>query len=516
MSDTASHASARTLPIWQSLDALTQAGFRGRAPREADVVVIGAGIAGLTTAIALLQQGRQVVLIDRSGFGGGESLRTTAHLASALDDRYARLRRWHGPEGARLAALSHSAAIDWLESFCAGAGGCGFARVSGYLFAHDGNSERLREEAQAARDAGLNARLISSGLSPWPQLGAVLEFPQQARVDMGLLMQALALAAIEGGATCVHADAVAVEGGTPASVTLDDGAAIAARAVVVATNTPFNDRVSLHTKQAAYRSYVVAAQCREGAVPDALLWDDADPYHYVRWLEDAERPGHGWAIVGGEDHRTGQDADTTAYVRLQDWAKQRFPGLGTFTHAWSGQIMEPADGLAFIGADPAGADNVFVATGDSGNGVTHGTIAGLLLSELVQGRPHPWSALYDPSRKPVRAGGEWLQENANTAAQYSDWVTPGDIRDASELGLGEGATLRRGLRRLAVYRDGTGAVHAFSARCPHLGCAVRWSPQEKSWDCPCHGSRFDAVTGAVLNGPAQRPLEAADPDRGAD
>lgn len=516
MNGAASHASARTLPIWRSLDALTQAGFRGRAPRQADVVVIGAGIAGLTTTLALLQQGREVVLIDRSGFGGGESLRTTAHLANALDDRFESLRKWHGREGARLAAASHGAAIDWLEAFCAAAGGCGFVRVPGYLFAHDGNTERLRQEAQAARDAGLNARLLSGGLPSWPQLGAVLEFPDQARVDMGLLMQALAQAAIEQGATCVHADAVAVEGGAPATVTLEGGTDIAARAVVVATNTPFNDRVSLHTKQAAYRTYVVAAECDRGAVPDALLWDDGDPYHYVRWLEHGEQPGRGWAIVGGEDHKTGQGADTTAYVRLQEWARQRFAGLGTFTHAWSGQILEPADGLAFIGADPGGADNVYIATGDSGNGVTHGTIAGLLLSELIQGRAHPWSELYDPARKPVRASGEWLQENANTAAQYADWVSPGDIGDASELGLGEGATLRKGLRRLAVYRDADGAVHAFSARCPHLGCAVRWSPQEKSWDCPCHGSRFDAATGAVLNGPAQHPLEAVDPGRIAD
>lgn len=498
---------ARTLPIWYPLGALSEAHFRSQPQdRHGDVVVIGAGIAGLTTAIMLLEQGREVTVVDRAGFGEGESLRTTAHLASALDDRYYNLQRWHGKDGARTAASSHAAAIDWIEQFCLSTEGCGFARTPGYLFAHDGNVDRLRKEAEAAQDAGLTARLLREGLPQWPQLGPVLEFDDQARVDMSALMDALARTAVRLGAEFLLANVTEVSGGHPATVVLHDETTMSARSVVVATHTPFHDRVVLHTKQAPYRTYVVAAECGPGDIPDGLVWDDGDPYHYVRWLPDRAGGERGWAIIGGEDHKTGQNADPTAYVRLQQWARQKFPALDRFTHAWSGQIMEPTDGLAFIGADPSGAPNLFVVTGDSGNGVTHGVIAGLILAELVQGRDHPWTSLYDPSRKSVRAGSHWVSENANVAAQYSDWLTGADVSDPSEIALGGGAIVRQGLHRIAVYRDGDGALHSFSARCPHLGCAVRWSPQEKSWDCPCHGSRFDPINGDVLNGPAHSPL----------
>jgi len=508
-------STARTLSLWDSLDDLSRAHFKRRPlPSQVDVIVVGAGIAGLTTALMLREQGREVLIVDRAGFGDGESLRTTAHLASALDDRYYHLQRWHGRDGARVAAQSHAAAIDWIEQFCHSSQDCDFVRVPGLLFAHDGDASRLRDEAQAARDAGLDARLWPEGLADWPRLGPVLEFSNQARVDMGRLMRALAERALARGVGCLHANVSDVEGGSPATVVLDDGGRLEARAVVVATHTPFHERVVMHTKQAAYRTYVVAAECARGELPDALVWDDADPYHYVRWVADRDAADRGWAIVGGEDHKTGQDADPTAYVRLQEWARMKFPALERFTHAWSGQIMEPSDGLAYIGADPGGADNVYLVTGDSGNGVTHGVIAGLILSELVQDRGHPWAAVYDPGRKPVKAGATWVRENANVAAQYTDWVAGGDVVAVDDIALGEGAIVRRGLQRVAVYRSGDGALHSFSARCPHLGCAVRWSPQEKSWDCPCHGSRFDAFTGEVLNGPAQQPLTPVEPGAG--
>lgn len=504
-------STARTLPLWGSLAHLSQKYFQEISePGEADVVIIGAGIAGLATAIALLEDGRRVTMVDREGFGEGESLRTTAHLASALDDRFANLQRWHGSEGARLAADSHAAAIDWLEQVCALSHAISFQRVTGYLFAHDGAIERLQDEARAAREAGLDARLKAAGLPDWPQLGPVLEFPDQARVDMQELIQLLARRAADLGSRFVRADAQGVSGGNRVTVALSNGISLTAAAAVIATNVPFHERFALHTKQAPYRSYVVAAPCEAGDIPDALVWDDADPYHYVRWVANLQQPGTGWALIGGEDHKTGQDDDPEAYVRLQAWARERFPRLQRFTHAWSGQILEPADGLAFIGADPGGEKNVFVITGDSGNGVTHGALGGLLLRDLIQGRDHPWAKLYDPCRKPLKAGTAWLKENANVAAQYSDWVNPADATTPAALSRGEGAVLRRGLHRVAVYRDAGGELHAFSARCPHLGCVVRWSPQEKSWDCPCHGSRFGARDGQVLNGPAHQPLSPFD------
>ncbi len=509
-------ATARTLPLWSPVDEATRGWFlEGPVDEVQDVVVIGAGIAGLTTALCLCREGRRVLVIDRAGIGAGETLRTTAHLASALDDRYYRLARQHGEDGARLAAASHSAAIDWIEELALGAGSpCGFRRIPGYLFSHDGDLDALRREAEAARAAGLSAEYLAEGAETPAVLGPVVRFDQQARVDMGLYLLALAKAVRDAGGGFLRAEATAVEGGVQPLVRLRDGE-LRAAAVVVASNVPFHETGATYMKQAAYRSYVVAGEAPADALPDALYWDDGDPYHYVRLQMPGDASGPVQVIVGGEDHKTGQDDDPTAYVRLQKWTRARFPQITRFTHAWSGQILEPVDSLAFIGADPDN-DNVYLVTGDSGNGITHGTLAGLLISDLILARDNPWAGLYDPARKPVRGGGEWLRENANAALQYRDWVRPGEVSSAGEIACGTGAVLRRGLHRIAAYRSADGQLHAFNARCPHLGCVVRWSSEEKSWDCPCHGSRFDAASGAILNGPTSEPLAHVRWEEGGD
>ena len=511
-------STARTLPIWTVPTGFTETKFLTSAPPAAEeVVVVGAGVAGLVTALCLAREGCKVLVIDRQGVGEGESLRTTAHLAAALDDRYYNLARWHGRDGARLAAASHAAAIDWIEDFAASvAGSCGFRRIPGYLFSHDGDTSRLEKEAEAAADAGLAVVFLKGGIPELPGLGPALRFERQARIDMDHYMLALAEACDALGVRFRKGDVTRVEGGASPAVTLDSGDAIQASVVVVATNVPFHERLPVHTKQASYRTYVVAGPVDDGALPDALLWDDGDPYHYVRLVEGREHPGL-LVVVGGEDHKTGQDDDPTSFVRLQQWAREHLPGIESFSHGWSGQIIEPADGLAFIGADPGGEENVYIVTGDSGNGVTHGTLAGLLLTDLIMDRDNPWAGLYDPGRKLVRSPAGWLRENANVALQYRDWINAGDVDGIDALAPGEGAVMRRGIHRVAVYRTGEGEVLAYSARCPHLGCAVHWSPQEKSWDCPCHGSRFDARTGAVLNGPANHPLTPfAWPEPGSD
>lgn len=498
-----------TLPVWSAVGRETGDWFEhDLADAGWDDIVIGAGIAGLTTALCLQREGRSVLLVERDAIGAGETLRTTAHLASALDDRFYLLARHHGEDGARLAAASHAAAIDWMERLAQGAGDCGFRRVPGYLFSHDDDVERLEREAAAARDAGLSVAYLSGGLAELPALGPVLRFDRQARVDMGRYLLALARAFREAGGRLLRAEAKAVEGGAAPMVELERGGYLRGGTVVVATHVPFHETNATFTKQAPYRSYVVAGEIAAGAVPDALYWDDGDPYHYVR-LHAADGQPRACLIVGGDDHKTGQDDDPEVYARLQAWTRARFPGVARFTHAWSGQIIEPADGLAFIGRDPDN-ENVYLATGDSGNGITHGTLAGLLIADLIQQRENPWAGLYDPGRKPVRSGGEWIRENANAALQYRDWIAPAALKDPGTLAPGTGAVIRRGVHRVAVYRAGDGRLHAHNARCPHLGCVVRWSSEEHSWDCPCHGSRFDGVTGAILNGPTSEPLEPFD------
>lgn len=510
---------ARTIPVWSDVTAQTAGWWSEAAPEgPLDIVVVGAGIAGLSTALCLLREGRQVLLVDREGIGAGETLRTSAHLASALDDRFRVLARDHGRDGARLAAESHAAAINWIEILASGhSSGCGFKRIPGYLFPHDGDASTLRREAEAAARAGLKVQLLDQGVPGLAIPGPALRFDHQARIDIGAYLLHLAGAVRQAGAQLLRANVASIEGGDAPRVVLADGATLQARAVVAASNVPFHATRVGWMKQAPYRTYVVAGHAPRDSIPDALYWDDADPYHYVRLCEGGGAD-EVLVLAGGADHKVGQDDDPEVYARLQAWTRRHFPSVTRFTAAWSGQVLEPADRLAFIGADPQ-HENVYLLTGDSGNGLTHGTLGALLLCDLVQGRSNPWAELYDPARRRWTSAGPWLRENLNAGAQYRDWVAPADLSDPAELTPGNGAVIRRGLHRIAVYRDGHGALHAHDARCTHMGCVVRWSSEEKSWDCPCHGSRFEATTGAVLNGPANEPLApvaldpaARDPD----
>ena len=470
----------------------------------ADVVVVGAGIAGLSTAVRLAEEGQRVVVLDRAGVGAGETGRTTAHLTAVLDARFVRLEQLHGEEGARLAAESHAAAIADIERRAgACALDCGFRRVDGYLFEEEPDRrEALFAEAEAASRAGVSVDVMPRAPLAFDTV-ACLRFRGQAQIHPLRYLQALVRAIEAQGGRLYRGEATRFEDGAPARVETAEGRVLTGRALVVATDSPVNDRVVIHTKQPSYRSYVVAF-ARGGELPPGLFWDTADPYHYVRC--SGER-----VIVGGEDHRTGQEDDADArYARLEQWARQRFRSLGPVTHRWSGQVQEPVDGLGYIGRNP-GDRGVYVATGFSGNGMTHGALAGRILTDLILERENPWAALYDPGRIRLRAAATFVRETANTAAQYKDLVTPGEVGDVDDVAPGAGAVLRDGLTKTAVYRDEAGVVHARSAICPHLGCVVAWNGGEKTWDCPCHGSRFD-VDGAVLHGPAISGLAEASHD----
>lgn len=480
----------------------------------ADVCVVGAGIAGLTTAYLLARAGHRVVVLDDGPVAGGETCRTTAHISNALDDRYVELEKLFGEDGARLAAASHTAAIDTIEDIArAERIDCDFERVDGYLYAPPGEDrDLLARELAAGRRAGLDLTMVERAPVDGFDTGACIRFPNQGQFHPVRYMRGLADAFERaGGRLFGHTHAHRIEGGAAARVEASSGHAVSAsRAVVVATNSPVNDLVAIHTKQAGYRTYVIGARVPQGRIPHVLLWDTLDPYHYVRLqpLDDS----YDVLIVGGEDHKTGQADDMDArYARLETWTRERFPATERVEYRWSGQVMEPVDGLAFIGRNPLDADNVFVATGDSGNGITHGTIAGLLLTDLISGRENPWAGIYDPSRKSLRSIKRFAAENLNVAAQYADYLTAGDVSSLDRIAPGTGAVLRRGLSKVAVYRDESGALHERSAICPHLGCVVAWNSGERTWDCPCHASRF-ATDGHVVNGPAITGLGAAGDD----
>lgn len=477
--------------------------------------VIGAGIAGLTTAYLLAREGKAVIVLDDGPIGGGMTARTTAHLTNALDDRFYELERLFGEEGSRLAAQSHTAAIDRVEAIVNEEKiDCEFERVEGYLFIPpDGRMKVLDDELPAAHRAGLTeVRRIERAPLESFDTGSCLHFPRQAQFHPLKYLTGLAHAIERDGGkifTGTHADGI--EGGPDAHVTTASGYKIKAQAIVVATNTPVNDRIAIHTKQGPYTTYVIGARIPKGSVPSILLWDAPadlwDPYHYIR-VENAD--GYDVLIVGGEDHKTGQQHDgAQRWGKLEQWTRNRFPMLEGIEYRWSGQVMEPVDGLAFIGRNPLDADNVFIATGDSGMGMTHGTIAGMLLTDLIMKRPNPWMELYDPSRKTLGAAKDFAQENVNVMGQYTKLLTPGDVESVEQVQKGTGAILRSGLTKVAVYRDEDGTLHNMSAVCTHLGCVVTWNAAERTWDCPCHGSRFDRY-GSVINGPANRDLPPAE------
>jgi glycine/D-amino acid oxidase-like deaminating enzyme/nitrite reductase/ring-hydroxylating ferredoxin subunit len=496
-----------------------------------DVCVIGAGIAGLSTAYELTREGRRVIVIDKGSIGSGETLHTTAHLSNAIDDRYVVIRELHGTQGARICADSHSAAIDRIEQIAHQEKiDCDFTRLDGFLFLPPGESVKLLEqELEAARDAGVpEVEWMERAPLESFDTGPCLRWGRQAQLHPLKYLAGLA-AAIErhGGEIYCDTEMRDVTGDAPLQVELAGGRTIRASSVVVATNTPSINRVTIHTKQAPYRTYAIGIRVPIGAIPQALYWDtsqeagagDSASYHYVRLAKGEQthlQEGFQRLIVGGEDHKTGQadDADQR-WSRLEEWARERFASLGEVELRWSGQVLEPVDCVAFIGPNPGARENMYIVTGDSGMGMTHGAIAGLLLKDLIADRKNPWASLYDPSRISLRSGLNFARQGLNMAAQYAAWLQPGEVASVNEIPNGTGAVMRHGLSLLAVYRDEKGMIHEHSAVCPHLGGIVAWNSAERTWDCPCHGSRFgpcgDVITGPAVSGlkPADRPLSIA-------
>lgn len=477
----------------------------------ADVCVIGAGIAGLTTAYLLAREGRRVIVIDALGVGAGETGRTTAHFFPP-DEWYADIDSGFGAHQAALVADSFACAIALVERIVAKERiSCEFERLDGYLYALPGNGFRdFDKELAASRRAGLQTERLERvpGLSF--DTGPCIRYPGQAQFHPLKYLDGLARAVIRhGGAIHGGTRALKIAGNSELQTVTTELGEIRAGAVVVATNTPFNDRVVMHTKQAGYRSYVVGIAVPKGSVPRILLWDTGDPYYYIR-LESAGAPeGSEVLVVGGADHKVGQDRHPEhRYDEIERWVRERFPMAGALLYRWSGEVMEPSDGPAYLGRNPMDERNVYLITGDSGNGMTHCTIGGMLVTDLVMGRENRWEALYDPARKVKHGVGDFLHEQANTLSKYGDWARGGEVESAAQIPPGEGAILNQGLHKLAVYRDAGGALHALSAVCTHLGCVVHFNSAERSWDCPCHGSRF-ATDGAVLHGPAPKALAPA-------
>ncbi|MES2949629.1 MAG: FAD-dependent oxidoreductase [Pseudomonadota bacterium] len=476
---------------------------------RADVCVIGGGIAGLTTAYLVSQAGKSVVLLEAFDLAAGESGRTTAQFVPP-DDHYWKIEKSFGIDGARKVAQSFHAATDLAESIARReAPDCGFERLSGYLYCLPGQDvDVLDRELASARAAGVDVeRLLRVPGLPF-DTGPCVQYAKLGQFNPVKYLSGVASACARQGVSIycdTRAQEIVGDGEHPIVRTLHGD--VSAKAVVVATNTPFNDRVVLHTKQSGYRTYVIGIAVPRESVPRILLWDTGDPYYYLRL--ESPKPSSGATetlIVGGADHKVGQDVHPEhRWDSIEKWVRERFPMAGAVSHRWSGQVMEPADKQAYFGRNPMDDKNVYVITGDSGTGMTHCTAGAIAITDMVMGRTNAWADLYDPSRKAIHGLGDFVKEQANTLAQYKELVTGGDVESVEQIMPGEAAVLRQGARKLAVYRDAASALHVRSAICTHLGCVVAWNPAEKSWDCPCHASRF-GVDGEVLHGPAGSPL----------
>lgn len=502
------HNHQLNLSLWQELKLPTYPTFMQDS--STDVAIVGAGIAGLTTAYILLKNGFKVTILDKEQPGFGETSLTSAHLSNVLDEGFQELMRLHGEDGAQKALASHSDAIELIEKIITEEFiDCDFKRLDGYLYqSPDRHHDYLQKEYDASLKAGFRGLELIPAPGIFPQLGSAIRYSHQAQFNPQKYVLGL-IAAIRSMGGLIYGNSRVVEFGDrpqPFVKTADDST-LEAKHIVVCTNVPINDRIRIHTKEASYRTYVVGIEVSRGSFPNILLWDTAEPYHYVRKVEHDFR-SHETVLIGGGDHRVGvEEHPDKIFSQLRQWAEQKLHIKGPMTFHWSGQIIEPIDGLAYIGRNP-GDENIYIACGDSGHGLTHGSIAAMIIRDLIQGNENEWATLYSPDRINFKATTEYLKENASTVYQYKDRLhIDKDLRQEF-LPAGEGTLLERGGEKLAIYRDENYQLHVMNAVCPHLGGVVHWNEAEKTWDCPCHGSRF-SCTGEVLNGPAIGPLTYA-------
>jgi glycine/D-amino acid oxidase-like deaminating enzyme/nitrite reductase/ring-hydroxylating ferredoxin subunit len=475
-----------------------------------DLVVVGSGIAGLSTAYEAARFGWKVIVIDRAEtIGGVMTARTTAHLATELDDYYHYVIKARGEDEARIYHQSQVAAINRVEAICEDEGiAADFARVDGFLIpAEAAHMRDLEKEYEACRKIGVETEWSDHPPIAIPQGTRALRFPNQGRFHPLKYVRGL-IATIEERQGRIHASTVYVdhrEDDSGVVIETEVGPRIRARAAVFATNSPVNDKVTIHTKQVPHRTYVIAGPVPTGTAPDVLIWDTLDAYHYVRIQPLGG--GNDLLIVGGEDHRTGQATDMDERLaHLEQWTRERFSDFGEVRYRWSGQIMEPVDFMPFSGRNP-GNRNIYVHTGDSGQGMTNGVAGALNIAALLFDQKAHFAELFDPSRKPLAGTSlaDFLTGRAEDVKNLTEHVTGGDVGSADELKAGEGAIVRRGASKIAAFRNEDGSLVQRSATCTHIGCVVHWNPFEQCWDCPCHGSQF-GPDGSVINAPAIRPL----------
>lgn len=505
-------ASTDTTPYWSTSTTFPQFA-RLANDAEADVVVVGGGITGLTAAYLLATAGKRVILLERGRCAATDTGHTTAHVTMVTDATLGELVKGFGRNHAQAAWDAGLAAIATIDGIVREhAIDASFEWVDGYLHAPLGEEasdqpEQLQAEAKLASELGFDAEYLDSV----PLVGRPgVRFPDQARIHPRKYLAGVAKAFVALGGQIHEHSEVDEFCDDPRRVRVN-GHTVRCEDVVIATHNPLvgfrgvAGATMFQTKLALYTSYVIAGRVARGVVPDALWWDTADPYRFLRLEPHGD---HDVVIFGGEDHKTGQQDDTEeCYRRLEEQLRAVVPDV-ELTHRWSGQVIETPDGLPYIGRS---ADHQYSATGYAGNGVTFGTLAGLMIADAIVGRSNPWSELFDPGRKALTRGlWDYIKENADYPYYLiRDRFAGAESKSLRAVKRGQGKVIERGGAKVAAYRDGAGTVTLRSAICTHMGCTVGWNTAERTWDCPCHGSRF-TPGGEVISGPAEAPLSRAD------
>jgi glycine/D-amino acid oxidase-like deaminating enzyme/nitrite reductase/ring-hydroxylating ferredoxin subunit len=467
-----------------------------------DVAVLGGGMAGLMAALFLKRDGARVAVLEAGRVAEGVTAYTTAKVSSLHGLRYQSVASSFGEDGARAYGQANEAAIERVAGLVEELGiDCDWRRKPAYTYAEDdGGRARVQDEVQAAVRAGLKASFTTVTDLPWQVTGAI-RVEDQAEFHPRKFLVAIA-EQIPGDGSHVfeNTQATDVKDGEPARVETEQGRIVVADHVIVATHFPFLDRGGYFARMHAERSYALGLYVN-GDAPQGMYLSTESPSHTVR-SHPTERGE--LVIAGGESHKVGQSGEDTAerVARLERWARERFD-VAEIAYHWSTQDNMPVDGVPYVGKYMPGAKRIWVATGFMKWGLTNGVAAAEILTDLIAGRDNPWAATFDSNRfKPAAAATEFLKENVNVGWRFvRDKVGGADFGSVDELEPGQGGLVRDGAGKVAAYRDEGGTLHVLSANCTHMGCTVKWNTAERSWDCPCHGSRFH-FDGTVLQGPA--------------
>jgi glycine/D-amino acid oxidase-like deaminating enzyme/nitrite reductase/ring-hydroxylating ferredoxin subunit len=471
-----------------------------------DVAVLGAGITGLTAAVLLKRAGKSVAVVESKRIVRGATGYTTAKVTAGHGVIYSELERTFGADGARIYAESNQAALERVAELVEADGiDCNFERKANYVYAESAEeSDKLRAEAEAALRAGLEASFVEDVPLPFDVPGAV-RLENQAQFHPRKYLLALA-ETIPGDGSHVfeQTTAIDVDEGGPSVVQTSRGE-LRARDVIIATQLPFLDRGLFFAKPHPHRSYAVAAAIDPGAAPDGMFINSGLPTRSVRTIRDGDRL---LLQAGGQGHKPGVEDTFGRYCALEEFLARHWPQAGPVEYCWSTQDYLSVDRVPFVGRLRRGSRHVYAATGYSKWGMTGGTLAAMLLSDRILGRDNPWAEVYESKRiKPRAALERFVTGNASAGYHFfADRLRRAERREIQALGPGEGAILRVRGRKCAAYRDEEGVLHVLSPVCTHLDCHVAWNAAERTWDCPCHGSRYTGE-GRVIQGPAVANLE---------